>query len=119
MTELSVLRSTQELESVAHEWDGLAAMNGSPFVTVAWLSSWCKVYGSRGLAVVVLRDDQGRLIAGASCRRLSRSTWEGTANVQSGNWDVVAIDEAARRLIWGVLANLGPSRIRLDGLIAD
>ena len=40
--------------------------------------------------MLVLRDDTGSLLAGASCRRTTRTRWEAAANIQSGNWDAVA-----------------------------
>lgn len=119
MTQASILTDVTEVEAIATEWDELALSGGTPFLTVAWLSAWWKSYRSGAIAVIVLRDSSGRLLAGATCRRVSRTTWEAAANLQSGNWDVVAVDGRARQQIWQLVASLAPSRLRLHGLVQD
>lgn len=114
----SVLTSPAELEAIVEDWDALALASGSPFVTVAWLSSWWEAYGTGTMAVLVLRDGAGRLLAGIPCRRLSRTTWASMSNVQSGNWQAVAADDQAERAAWRALTRLAPG-LRLQGLVED
>jgi CelD/BcsL family acetyltransferase involved in cellulose biosynthesis len=113
---VSVLASVAELEELAEEWDALALTSGSPFSTVAWLSSWWEAYGTGTMAVLVLRDAHGKLLAGIPCRRVSRTTWASMSNIQSGRWEAVAVDEAAERAAWRALTRLAPG-LRLHGLV--
>ena len=115
---VSVLGSLAELEAIAEDWDALALASGSPFSTVAWLSSWWEAYGSGTVAVLLLRDADDRLLAGIPARRLSRTTWASMSNLQSGDWRAVAVDEAAERAAWRALARWAPG-LRLHGLVAD
>jgi CelD/BcsL family acetyltransferase involved in cellulose biosynthesis len=115
---LAVLGTVAGLAAVADEWDALAAAAGSPFLTIAWLTAWWGAFGRGRLQVAVLRDAAGRLLAGACCQLRHRAL-EATANRHSGDWDVVAVDEAARRRLWRELARLAPGRLRLPGLVTD
>lgn len=112
----SLLGTLEDLVAIAPEWDDLALLASSPFLTVEWLTSWWSVFGTGDPAVLVLRNEAGRLVGGAFCRR-TRRTLEAAANLWSGNWDVLASDEAARRELWRVLAQIAPARLRLFGLI--
>ena len=115
-TYVSVLTGPAQFEELGAEWDALALRSGSVFATVAWLSSWWGAYGTGTMAVLVLRDAHGRLLAGIPCRRVSRTIWASMSNLQSGNWQAVAIDEAAERVVWRALTRLAPS-LRLQGLV--
>ncbi|MDP9400342.1 MAG: GNAT family N-acetyltransferase [Actinomycetota bacterium] len=113
-----VLRTLDELETIAPEWDELALLARSPFLTVEWLTSWWSVLGTAEPLVLVQRDEAGRLAGAAFCRRTPQRL-EAAANLWSGNWDVLARDEAARRELWHALAQHAPGRLRLVGLIEE
>lgn len=114
---LAVLGTAGSLATAAGEWDALASAAGSPFLTIAWLTAWWSAFGRGRLQVAVLRDAAGRLLAGGCCQ-LHHGALEATANRHSGDWDVVAVDEAARRRLWRELARLAPGRLRMPGLVA-
>jgi CelD/BcsL family acetyltransferase involved in cellulose biosynthesis len=113
----SLLTRIDDFERLADEWNTLALAPASPFLTVDWLLSWWTAYGAGEPATLVLRDDRGRLVAGAFCRR-RRHRLESCANLQSGDWDAVARDERARRALWVSLAELAPARVRFGQMIA-
>jgi CelD/BcsL family acetyltransferase involved in cellulose biosynthesis len=115
-THVSVLTGLAQFEEIGAEWDALALRSSSVFDTVAWLSSWWEAYGTGTMAVLVLRDTAGHLLAGIPCRRVSRTIWASMSNVQSGDWRAVAIDEAAERAAWRALGRLAPG-LRLHGLV--
>jgi CelD/BcsL family acetyltransferase involved in cellulose biosynthesis len=115
----SLLTTVTELEDIAVEWNALALAGGSPFTTVAWLSSWWEAYGRGSLTVVILRDQDGRLMAGLPCRRVSRSIWAATANLESGRWGAVASSARAERLVWRAVTRFGVAGLRLEGLLED
>lgn len=96
------------------EWDRLAEVGGSPFLTWEWLSAWWRAFGS-GELVRVLLEDGGRLRAGVFLRRAGRRL-VATANPHSGDWDAVADDDAAREELWREVARLAPGTIVLSHL---
>ena len=116
----SLMRSLDELEAVASEWNELALMAANPFVTVEWLTSWWSAFGVGQPVILALRDRTGRLIGGAFCfkdrRRLETPANPGTGY---GHWDVLARDGDARRDVWHALAANAPPRLRLAGLLDD
>lgn len=114
----TLLGTLGDLEAIAPEWNDLALVASNPFLTVEWLGSWWSVFGAGDPLVLVLRDEAGRLVGGAFCRRTRRAL-EAAANLRSGSWDVLASDEAARREVWRLLAQIAPGRLRLFGLIED
>lgn len=113
----SLLTGIADFEGLAEDWNALAHGSASPFLTADWLLSWWTAYGAGKPATLVLRDDEGRLVAGAFCRR-RRHRLESAANLQSGDWDAVGRDETARRALWAALAQLAPARVRLGQMIA-
>jgi CelD/BcsL family acetyltransferase involved in cellulose biosynthesis len=115
----SVLTTLPQLQAIASEWDSLALVGGSPFSTVAWLSSWWEAYGCGRMAVVALRDSSGRLIAGLPCRQVTRSMWAAMANLESGAWGAVASSAHAQRHLWRALPRFGVSGLRLEGLLEE
>ena len=109
------LGSAEELEAFADEWNPLAVSSGSPFVTAEWLSAWWRAFGP-GTSCLLLRDDHGRLRAGACYRRLPGGRIHAAADVHSSEWDVVAADSEAGEAMWAELAGLGAGYLRLKGL---
>jgi CelD/BcsL family acetyltransferase involved in cellulose biosynthesis len=113
---VSVATTLEPLRGMASEWDALAVAGGSPFLTAEWLIAWWEAYGTHTPVVLTLRDDEGRLRAGAFCRA-TRFGLHAPVNPASGNWDVVAADETARVQCWRALARLGRSRLALASMI--
>jgi hypothetical protein len=104
-------RGTSALTSNRDAWDALATLYPSPYLTHAWLASWAEAYQYE-LVCATLRTADGILVAGA----LLRTVPGGYASGCDVDWDVVAIDEAARRQLWEELANLSPWRFYLGQL---
>jgi CelD/BcsL family acetyltransferase involved in cellulose biosynthesis len=112
---LEFLGDPQELAH-AGDWNALAAVTGSPFLTVEWLTAWWRAFGSGRFTCLVLRDARGSLRAGACCRRLRGDRLAAAANAHTGDWDVVATDPQARRALWQALAGLGAGAVHLAGI---
>jgi len=69
--QLMILDEIEALADVREEWNRLAALAGSPFLTCEWISTWWSALGDGEPLVVLLRDSASRLRAGACCRRSS------------------------------------------------
>ncbi|MDQ6852820.1 MAG: hypothetical protein M3046_03855 [Actinomycetota bacterium] len=61
----------------------LAAGSASPFLTHAWLLSWCSAYLDGSPICVTMRDDEGALAA-AVCLKPGPLGLRSAANVESG-----------------------------------
>jgi len=105
----------QVVEAVGSQWNPLAVLGGSPFLTYEWISSWWHALGDGQLLCALLRAPDGTLRAGACCR-LSPSG-ELTALTDpdySYEWDVVARDADARREVWQAIARFGARRVHVS-----
>ena len=102
---------TAKLTAHREAWDSFAALLPSPFLTHAWLvSSAQAAAGGESPLCATLCDSDGRLLAGSFLRRVPG----GLASAGDGqDWDVVAVDEDARRALWEELARLAPMRLHL------
>jgi CelD/BcsL family acetyltransferase involved in cellulose biosynthesis len=98
------------LQARAPEWNELAARASNPFMTAAWLTCWTRAF-SDGDARVLVLEDEDRLIAGGCFLGGRTGALAAAANVHSGDWDVVAVDDDARRRLWAEIAARGPTRI--------
>lgn len=105
-------------ESIASEWEELAARSGSPFLTAAWLASWWRALGPEGELALVLRAEDGTLLAG-SCFVETRRALRPAVNVHTNDWGIVALDAAARLRFWTELAALPHGAVALKPLLAD
>jgi CelD/BcsL family acetyltransferase involved in cellulose biosynthesis len=104
---------TAKLTAHREAWDSLAALLPSPFLTHAWLISSAQAAGGELPLCATLCDSDGRLLAGSLLRRVPG----GLASAGDGtDWDVVAVDEDARRALWEELARLAPRRLLLAGM---
>lgn len=103
----------EEFGRAREEWDRLAARAGSPFLTHGWLLAWWRAFGEGEPACVLVRDRHGELRAAGFCRR-TRGALASPTNDESGDWDVVAVDEDSRRQAWAQLAAVGALRVRLE-----
>lgn len=113
-----MIRTYDELGALAPAWDELALRGGSPFLTHEWLGRWWEAFGSGEHPLwVVLHDDDGSMRAGACLQRSRCNGLASAADELSGDWDVVACDEQARREMWSSILDLGASRIHLDRVL--
>jgi CelD/BcsL family acetyltransferase involved in cellulose biosynthesis len=106
--------STLTIEAVGPEWNRLALLGGSPFLTREWIGSWWEALGDGDLVGALVRADDGALRGGALCRLSPTGELTGTTEpLYSYDWNVVAEDDAARRDVWDAIARFGPRRIHL------
>ena len=98
-------------------WDRLAMISPSPFLTHAWLAPWARSSRQRLLCATV-KGPGGELRAGALLRRIPGGLASGAEDF-GGDWDVVALDEAARRALWEGIVSLKPPRLHLAQLRVD
>jgi CelD/BcsL family acetyltransferase involved in cellulose biosynthesis len=112
---LEVLDDARKLRTV-DGWNLLAGAAGSPFLTAEWLAAWWSAFGVGRLTCLLLRDDRGSLRAGACCRRLAGGRLAAAANEHTGDWDVVAADDQARRALWRAVAGLGAGAVDLAAI---
>jgi CelD/BcsL family acetyltransferase involved in cellulose biosynthesis len=111
----SAVRTQAELGVLAEQWDELALLEGSPFLTHAWLDAWWSAFGAGEPEWMTLQDEDGVLLAGAFVQR-SGGLLTAAANVHSGAWNALARDEASRAELWSVLAAGKANRIQVQGL---
>jgi len=100
-------------------WNELALPAESPFLTHQWLRSWWSAFAEPEPMVVALRAADGTLRAGACVTRRSARELSSAANEYSEDWDVVAVDDASRQLLWHEIAALGGARITLSAVPAS
>ncbi len=112
---LAMVRTQTELGPLAEQWDELALLEGSPFLTHAWLDAWWSAFGTGEPRWLTLQDEHGLLRAGAFLQR-SGGLLASAANVHSGAWNALARDEAARTELWSALAEIKANRIQMQGL---
>jgi CelD/BcsL family acetyltransferase involved in cellulose biosynthesis len=105
-----------DFERIAAEWDTVAAGCGSPFLTSAWLLSWWRSFGIKDGVALVLRSEQGELLAGGCFLEPGRGGLTAARNAHTNDWDVVARDGEARRRLWSEVAALGRRRLLLEPL---
>ncbi len=105
-----------EWHGLADSWDALAG--SSPFLTHGWLRAWWAVYG-RGAPLVLALRDESRLRAAAILRRSRAGAVDGPANAHTGDWDVVAADDASRAALWAAIADRRAPYVRLPAMRAD
>ena len=102
---VEVLAAPEHLASRAEDWDRLAAGTDSPFLTSAWLLAWWRT-SHEAVRCHILRDTGGHLRAGGLIVSGRTGTVSGAADVHSGDWGIVAADDAARTAMWTHLAGL-------------
>jgi CelD/BcsL family acetyltransferase involved in cellulose biosynthesis len=105
----------QAIAAVGEEWNRLAMLAGSPFLTHEWISAWWEALGDGQFLCALLRGPDGSLRGGACCR-LSPAGWltSPTDPAYSYEWNVVAEDDAARGEVWQAIARFGARRIHLS-----
>jgi len=112
----TVVRDLDTFQALSPEWNTLAELGVSPFLTYEWLRSWWVAFGQGELFCLVLHDEEGSLRAGAFCGLRPGRKLVSTANPETGDWDVVAADEPARARMWDEVARHGGPRIELSRL---
>jgi CelD/BcsL family acetyltransferase involved in cellulose biosynthesis len=115
--ELTIVHDIEALADAHRDWNRLAALDASPFVTYEWISSWWSALGDGEPLCLLLRDSGGALLAGACCRRSRSGDLTAPTDVNySEEWDIVAADEEARRRLWHEISHLGHRRVMLTPL---
>jgi len=114
-----MIRTYRELGPLAADWNGLALDAGTPFMTHEWLSCWSRAFGGGDAIWIVLHDSDGSLRAGACLQPRRGNGLACAADELSGDWDVLAREESARRELWAAIVGRGASRIHLQGMPAD
>jgi CelD/BcsL family acetyltransferase involved in cellulose biosynthesis len=90
--------SVARLDSVAAEWDDLAAQaEASPFLRPGWIEAWWRSFGRGELRVLAARRD-GALV-GILPLVLRHGVFRSTTNEHTPAFDVIAADDAAARAI--------------------
>jgi hypothetical protein len=111
-----MIRTYAEVDAFRDEWNSLALAAGSVFLTHEWLHCWSSAFGRGEPTWMVLHGTDGSLRAGA-CLQPGRGKGLGSAaNVHSGDWDVLAVDEPSRAELWSAIIGLGASRLHLQGM---
>jgi CelD/BcsL family acetyltransferase involved in cellulose biosynthesis len=116
---LVVYESVEDFAGIAFAWNRLALGARSPFVTHEWVQAWWRAFGEKRGLVAALRGEDGCLVAGASLQRESPRLIRAAANEYSDDWDVVALGDPARMMLWRQLAALPGARVTLPGLPAS
>jgi CelD/BcsL family acetyltransferase involved in cellulose biosynthesis len=117
---LTRLRTIEAFHSIAAEWNRLAVLTSTPFLTAEWLTAWWSAFGTGPLACFGLFEPGGSLRAGVWCRWLHARTLTGAADDEySGQWDAVAVDDDARAELWREVATVAPWRVELPMLLED
>lgn len=105
------------VHAVGREWNRLATLGGSPFLTHEWISSWWEALGDGELLCALLRAPDGSLCAGACCRLAPAGELTAPTDSDHGyDWDVVAVDPIWRREAWQAIARFGAKRLQLAPL---
>src|SRR5215207_9218700 len=85
----------EAIEVVGPEWNRLAMLAGSPFLTHEWITSWWKALGDGQLVCALLPGADGLLRGGACCRLSPAGQLTSpTDPAYSYEWNVVAEDDA-------------------------
>ena len=111
-----MIRTHPALGPLVADWESLALDARSPFLTHEWLTSWWGAFGRGEPLWMVLCDGGGSLRAGACLRSTRGNGLASAANVHSGDWDVLARDDDARRELWAAIVERGASHMHLQSL---
>jgi CelD/BcsL family acetyltransferase involved in cellulose biosynthesis len=105
MASLEWITEQSRFAAIASEWDALASVERTPFLTFAWLDAWYRAFAAdRGLLVTALWRD-GRLVGGLPLLTSWRR-WAGAANGHSPAFGLLAADPEARtQLVEAVVRN--------------
>jgi CelD/BcsL family acetyltransferase involved in cellulose biosynthesis len=110
-----MIETRSELGDLVTQWDEFARECGNLFMSSAWLSSWWNAFGTDAPLWVLDRDSAGVLSAGTLLMR-GRARLASATNVHSGEWSVLAREESARAEVWCAIAEMGATRVRLEGM---
>jgi CelD/BcsL family acetyltransferase involved in cellulose biosynthesis len=116
--EVVIYDALEGFRGLEDAWDELAVRTENPFLTHAWLHSWWSAFGDQEAIAIVLRGSDGNVQAGACMLRESDRLLHSAANQYSEGWDVVAVDQSARRVLWRQIADLPAARLTITGVPA-
>jgi CelD/BcsL family acetyltransferase involved in cellulose biosynthesis len=106
------------LDSVASEWDELAAGTGaSPFVRPGWIEAWWDAFGRGRLTVLAARRD--RALVGVLPVSHRHGVLRSPSNEHTPVFDVVAVDEAAVLALGSLLFDARARAVTLVRLAGD
>ncbi len=107
----------EQLGELAGQWDELALLGGSMFMTREWLDSWSEAFGEGRARWMLLQDEDGAILAGTRVL-LRGGRLVSTTNSHGPDWEILARDEGSREALAEAIAH-GPRRIALQGMLAD
>lgn len=111
-----VYDSVEAFAEVESAWNDLALKAPSPYLTHEWYLAWWRAFGEGNAFVVAGLDREGSVVAGAALIRRSARFLAAAANEHTGDWDVVAADDAARHRLWRQITTLPATRLELRGV---
>ncbi len=117
LVSVDMLRDPRSLLAISGQWNALAVRGESPYLSAEWLASWWSAVGP-GTFCLLLRREDGSLLAGACCQRKGRQL-RAAADVHTGDWDVVAADDEARKSMWRQIVHHDVGRLHLAALRDD
>ena len=82
----------------------------------AWLNAWMNAFGTDQPLWVLDLDSAGAVRAGTLLMR-DRGRLASATNVHSGDWSVLAREQSAHAEVWRAIAEMGATRVRLEGLL--
>jgi CelD/BcsL family acetyltransferase involved in cellulose biosynthesis len=106
-------------DGIAAEWDRLAVGGDSPFLTSAWQASWWRAFATKDGIALLLRAEDGALLAGGCFLEGGRGTLRAATNAHSNDWGVVARDLEARQRFWVEVAALEHRSLALEPVPAE
>lgn len=107
----------QVLEGIRSQWNDLAASGNSPFLTYEWMSSWWSAFGDGEPLCAFVHGPDSSLRAAAWCRLSGSGHLKAPTDPDySELWDVVAVDDRARRDVWDAIARFGARSLELSPL---
>jgi len=109
--------STASLDSVAAEWDELAARIGaSPFVRPGWIQAWWRFFGRGELRVLAARREAA--LVGILPLGVRHGVLRSPTNEHTPAFDVAAADDAAVRAVADALFGARVRTVKLGWLTA-
>lgn len=111
-----MIETRSELGALVTQWDELARDAGSVFMSSAWLNAWMNAFGTDQPLWVLDLDSAGAVRAGTLLMR-DRGRLASATNVHSGDWSVLAREQSAHAEVWRAIAEMGATRVRLEGLL--
>jgi CelD/BcsL family acetyltransferase involved in cellulose biosynthesis len=113
-------RGAAAFAALRDEWDDLAERQApSPYTTYAWFRAFLEAFGGLDDVVCPAVHATNGALRAVACLTADRfGGLRSATNDHSGDWDVVAVDDAAREELLRGLAALRPRHLLLEHLVA-